>query len=84
MILIKRNQQTEVISKKQNKKTQKEVHVFNCPCGTQILIDPDLKAMNEAIKNHIVEHKKLTGQCLTEDILREDILKVVVKAINET
>ena len=57
--------------------------VFNCQCGIKILIVPDLPAMNKAIRNHIIEHKKLTGSNLTEEILTQKILKVVIKAINE-
>jgi hypothetical protein len=87
--IISRNQQNKlntrkIIPRKQNKNNSRKMHVFNCSCGVKILIDRDLPAMNEAIKNHIVEHEKLTGQCLTEDVLREDILKAVVKAINKT
>jgi hypothetical protein len=40
--------------------------------------------MNEAITNHLVEHEKLTGRCLTEEILTGDILKVILKEINGT
>jgi hypothetical protein len=41
--------------------------IFNCVCGTNILIVPDLAEMNRAIKNHVIEHKKLTGLRLTEE-----------------
>jgi hypothetical protein len=54
--------------------------IFNCSCGVEILIVPDLPAMEKAIKNHMIEHKKLTQQHLTEEVLTEEILK----AINET
>jgi hypothetical protein len=58
--------------------------VFSCSCGAKILIIPDLNEMNKAIQNHIVEHRKLSGQILTEDDLTQDILKFVLEAINET
>ena len=32
--------------------------IIRCVCGFKILVVPDLKAMNRAIKNHIAEHKK--------------------------
>jgi hypothetical protein len=54
--------------------------IFNCLCGTKILIVSDLTAMNKAIRNHIIEHKELTGQDLTEESRTREILK----AINET
>jgi hypothetical protein len=76
-----RNQQNkdetrEIISKNQTKR----IPIFNCLCGTKILIVPDLTAMNKAIRNHIIEHKELTEQDLTEESLTQEILK----AINET
>ena len=57
--------------------------VFNCLCGSKIIIVPDLSTMNEAIKNHIIEHKKLTGQSLTEETLTQEILEVIIKTVNE-
>jgi hypothetical protein len=32
--------------------------IFKCVCGFKILVVPDLKAMNRAIKNHVANHKK--------------------------
>ena len=58
--------------------------IFNCACGTNILIVPDLAEMDRAIKNHVKEHKKLTGLRLTEEHFTQEILIVVIKAINET
>jgi hypothetical protein len=64
-----------------------EIHgkmpVFCCSCGVKILIVPDLLEMKKAIENHIVEHKKLSGQILTEDNLTQRVLEVVIDAINE-
>jgi hypothetical protein len=31
-----------------------------CLCGFQILVVPDLKAMNQAIERHIKEHAKIS------------------------
>ncbi len=31
---------------------------IKCECGAEILLLPDLKAMNRAIKAHVAEHKK--------------------------
>ena len=53
--------------------------VHYCICGSKILIVPDLPAMNRAIKKHMIEHKKLTGQSLTE----EDLTREIIKAINQ-
>ena len=33
--------------------------LIRCFCGAELLVVPDLNAMNRAIENHIVEHKKM-------------------------
>ena len=57
--------------------------VFRCSCGAKILVIPDLPEMNKVIKNHIIEHRKLSGQILSEDDLAQKILKVMIDHINE-
>jgi len=57
---------------------RKSMPIVRCVCGFEILVVPDLKAMNRAIKNHVAEHKEardgsdrlnsLTG-FLTESVL---------------
>ena len=37
---------------------KKRVPTVRCICGSEILVVPDLKAMNRAIKNRVVEHKQ--------------------------
>lgn len=49
--------------------------IFTCSCGEKILIVPDIKAMNEALKNHVPNHKKTTNQTITEQTLVEEMLK---------
>jgi hypothetical protein len=89
------NQPIKLVKKNKNpKKTEtnsgfnvEEIHgqmpVFNCSCGVKILIVSDLLEMNKAIKNHIIEHEKLSGQILTEDDLRQEILSVIIETINK-
>jgi hypothetical protein len=37
--------------------------IIRCVCGAQILVVPDVKALNRAIENHLVDHVKLcTGK----------------------
>jgi DNA-directed RNA polymerase subunit RPC12/RpoP len=36
----------------------KSLPTVRCVCGFRILVVPDLKAMNRAIKNHLTKHKK--------------------------
>ena len=56
------------------KETLEKMPVYNCSCGTKILIVPDLSAINEAIENHLVEHKRITGHVLNEEIFVQEIL----------
>ncbi len=37
---------------------KKRMPLVRCICGSEILVVPDLKAMNCAIKNHVAEHKQ--------------------------
>ena len=87
MNLIKRDQQNKSEikqdGKSQFKVSKRKMLIFNCVCGTNILIVPDLAEMNRAIKNHLMEHKKLTGLRLSEDNFTQEILKAVITAINE-
>ncbi len=32
--------------------------IINCECGAEILVVPDLQAMDRAIKTHVAEHRK--------------------------
>jgi hypothetical protein len=58
-------------------KYQKGIPTIRCVCGLRILIVPDLKAMNRAIKNHLAEHEQadygLVFDAL-EEFLTEQIL----------
>ena len=51
--------------------------IIKCVCGFKILVVPDLKAMDRAIKNHVAEHKKANDRSkrLT-DFLTEQVLIV--------
>jgi len=42
-----------------------------CVCGFEILVVPDLKAMDRAIRNHVAEHKKASdvSEWLTDQVL---------------
>jgi len=56
--------------------------IVKCVCGFEILVVPDLKAMNRAIKNHVAKHKQPDyGLVLDslENFLTEQILMVANK-----
>ena len=52
--------------------------IIKCGCGFEILVLPDLKEMNCAIKNHVGEHKKARSERLTE-YLTEQVLIMASK-----
>jgi len=41
-----------------NKRLKERLPIINCECGAEILLVPDLQAMNRAIKAHVAEHRK--------------------------
>jgi hypothetical protein len=65
---------------KPNPKKTRKMPIFNCTCGVKILIVPDLPEMNKAIENHLIEHKKITGQDLSEETLAQEILIAIADA----
>jgi hypothetical protein len=51
---------------------KKRMPIARCTCGFEILVVPDLKAMNRAINNHLASHKKAhddSAERLTEQVL---------------
>jgi len=59
---------------------KKSMPIVRCVCGSQILVVPDLKAMNFAINYHIAEHKRAGdgAEGLTQ-FLTKQVLKVASK-----
>jgi hypothetical protein len=51
------------------------LHIIKCACGFEVLVVPDLKAMDRAIKNHAAKHKKVCSKKLA-DFLTEQVLIV--------
>jgi hypothetical protein len=62
-----------------SKINHRKMTIFNCSCGSKILIVPDVPAMNKAIKNHVEQHK-LLGKPLTEEKLTREILITLSKS----
>jgi DNA-directed RNA polymerase subunit RPC12/RpoP len=69
-------------SKSKSGKHQKGMPTIRCVCGSRILVVPDLKAMNRAIKNHVVEHKQ-TDYCLAFDSLEEFLAEQILIVASE-
>ena len=53
-----------------------KMQIFHCSCGDDILIVPDIKAMNAALRNHLTRHN---GQLLTEQNLVEAMLRQIAE-----
>ncbi len=55
---------------------KKRMPIIKCLCGTEILVVPDLKAMNKAIANHVATKHKTTPDELEKlaDFLSEQAL----------
>ena len=43
--------------KSQDYSLKSRLPIINCECGHEILLLPDLKAMDQAVQNHLLEHK---------------------------
>jgi hypothetical protein len=60
---------------------KKRMPIVRCTCGSEILVVPDLKAMNIAIDNHVTAKHKASledSERLT-DFLAEQVLIVATK-----
>jgi hypothetical protein len=42
-----------------DKRLKERLPLISCGCGAEILLVPDLQAMNRAIKIHVAEHRKI-------------------------
>ncbi len=62
---------------------KKRMPTIRCVCGTKILVVPDLKAMDTAIKNHLVEHKKTHKYSDNFESLDQFLAEQVIIAINK-
>jgi hypothetical protein len=65
------------------KSSPKSLPTVKCACGFKILVVPDLKAMNRAIKNHLATHKQAridsARLSFIEETLTQQVLIVASK-----
>ena len=80
---MKKNQEINFASGKDREsksvKYRKGMPTIRCVCGMRILVVPDLKAMNRAIKNHVAEHRQADYGLVSDSLegfLTEQILLV--------
>jgi hypothetical protein len=59
---------------------KERMNIVKCVCGFKILVVPDLKAMDRAIKNHVAEHKQANkGSKRLAEFLTEQVIIVASK-----
>ena len=68
--------------KNKSGKHQEGMPTIRCVCGLRILVVPDLKAMNRAIKNHVTQHKQ-ADYGLAFDSLEEFLTEQILIAASE-
>jgi hypothetical protein len=54
--------------------SEKHMPIVKCLCGKEILVVPDLKAMNQAIRNLVSEHRKAKDKSKISGYLAGQIL----------
>lgn len=56
--------------------------LIKCECGYNILLIPDLKAMNKAITNHLQEHAKreynTTERSIKQNRIEDDLIQQIL------
>ena len=57
--------------------------IYHCTCGQSLLIVPDILEMEKAIRDHLIEHKKVTGEALTELDLTEKVIACLNEELGE-
>ncbi len=57
---------------------KKRMPIVRCVCGFEILVLPDMKAMNLAIKNHLGKHKKTHNDAGRLDIFEKSLTEQVL------
>jgi hypothetical protein len=83
----KNNQEINFASRKDHKskptKKQKGMPTIKCVCNARILVVPDLRAMNKAIKNHVAEHKKTCKDPKRLDFFEKSLTEQVLIAASK-
>ena len=51
--------------------------IINCECGAEILVVPDLQAMNRAIKTHADTHRKKTRNTKKKQITPNEAIELL-------
>jgi len=60
-----------------DKHLKERLPIIKCECGAEILLLPDLQAMNRAIKAHVTEHRKKVRNAKRNVITSSDISQLL-------
>jgi hypothetical protein len=60
---------------------KKRLPIINCECGTEILVVPDLQAMNHAIKTHVANHRKKKRNTQKNEIKPNEVSELLSQLI---
>ena len=67
---------------------KKHLPLITCVCGAEILVVPDLRAMDLAIEAHVAEHRKKvrtpSGKVCTSEDISQLLSQLALMKINET
>lgn len=61
----------EIISLNKYIKAKNPQAIITCKCKYQILLLPDMKAMNRAIENHLKKHLKTSRKQIEENLIAQ-------------
>jgi hypothetical protein len=82
----KNYQESNIVSGKDRKSKsiihKKGIPTIKCVCDSRILVVPDLKAMDRAIKNHVSEHRQ-ADYGLVSDSLEEFLTEQTLTVASE-
>ena len=71
-------------TKAPNHPTIRHFRVITCDCGFEILVLPDLKAMSQAIEEHVLCHKNKGAKADEVNRIEEDLIAQLFKKITES
>jgi hypothetical protein len=69
-----------------DKYIKERLPIIYCDCGAEILLLPDLQAMNRAIRTHVTEHKKRSinkSNVITYSNISQLLSQLSLRKINE-
>jgi hypothetical protein len=64
---------------------KRKMPIIKCSCGTEILVVPDIKAMDRAISRHVAEHNVKAGNSTEKKLVNKKkadyLIRKLLKAV---